>query len=94
MEKIPELTSDEERDIAWTGEEIESVPSWGWMYRFVCFMLRKKKLTYREMFMLLYGINKKSLGEREAKEFATQRIIAIYEYNNNKLPEGIHHERT
>ena len=92
---MPELTDEQEKEIAWTKDIVEDVPSKRWIYRFACFCLNRKKLTYQEMFMLLYGIYKGRLGERKAKEFATQRIIGIYEYNNKKLPEGItKNERT
>ena len=91
---MPELTPEQEEDIAWTKEEIDDVPSKRWIYKVACFMLGKKKLTYQEMFMLLYGMNKKTMGEKKAKEFAMMRIIGIYEYNNNELPEGVEHERT
>lgn len=89
---IPELTPEQENDISWVREEIEHYPSPNWIYKVVCFMLRKKKLTYQEMFMLIYGMNKR-LGEKKAKEYAMQKIIWIYEMNNNKLPEGVEHER-
>ncbi len=91
---MPELTPEQEEEIAWTKEIVETVPTKRWLYRIACFLQGKKKMTYQEMFMLLYGINKKSLGEKAAKEFAAQKIIGIYEFNNNKLPEGIKHERT
>lgn len=97
MEKIrytmPELTPEQEQDIAWTKEEVEFLPLPNWIYRVACWMLGKKKLTYQEVFMLIYGMNKRR-GEKEAKEHALQKIIWIYELNNNKLPEGIEHERT
>lgn len=91
---IPELTPEQEEEIAWTREEVTDVPTKRWLYKAACFFLGRKKMTYQEMFMLLYGMYKKQLGEKKAKEFAGQRIIGIYEYNNNKLPEGIEHERT
>jgi hypothetical protein len=90
---IPELTPEQEQDIAWTKEEVGFLPLPDWIYRVACFILHKKKLTYQEVFMLIYGMNK-HLGEKKAKEYAMQKIIWIYEINNNKLPEGIEHERT
>lgn len=90
---IPELTPEQEQEIAWTKEIVEHIPLPEWIYRVACWMLGKKKLTYQELFMLIYGMNK-HLGEKKAKEFALQKIIWIYEVNNNKLPEGIEHERT
>jgi hypothetical protein len=88
---IPGLTTEQEAEIAWTKETVEDVPSKKWLYRVSCFLLGKKKLTYREMFMLIYGINKRNLGEKKSKEVAAQKIIGIYEYNNKELPEGIEH---
>jgi len=90
---IPELTEKELYDIAWTSEEVESLPLPGWVYKIICLLLHRKKLTYQELFMLVYGMNK-NLGEKKAKEVALYEIIRIYEKNNNKLPEGVEHERT
>ena len=90
---VPELTVEQERDVAWMKEEINFFPGPDWIYRVACFMLGKKKLTYQQMFLVIYGMNR-HLGEKKAKEYALQRIIGIYEMNNNKLPEGIEHERT
>lgn len=96
MEKIEDLAGlaeEQEREIAWTREEINNVPSGRWLYRIVCFLMGRKRLTYREMFLVLYGMHVKRMGADKAKKSAAQRIISIYEYNNNKLPEGIEHER-
>ena len=85
----PILTPEQEQDIAWTKEEINFFPGPDWIYRVACFTLGKKKLTYQQMFLVIYGMNK-HLGEKKAKEYALQKIIWIYELNNNgKLPEGI-----
>lgn len=86
---IPELTEGQLNDIAWTKEIVEKVPSMNWAYKFACFMIGKKRMTYQELFMLFYGTYKKQMGEKKAKEFALERIILAYEYNNNKLPEGV-----
>jgi hypothetical protein len=70
-------------------ETIYSVPNGNWLYRFCCFFLfkAKKKLTYNEMYLLLYGLHRRKLGEDLAKRFAFERILAIYQHqNNNKLP--------
>lgn len=90
---VPELTIDGQKDIAWTKDEIEKVSTKQWLYRVICFMLRKKRLTYQEMFLVLYGIFFKKFGEKKSKELAVERLIAIYEFNNGVLPEGIEHER-
>jgi hypothetical protein len=75
----------------WMEEPIECLERGNWLYRFVCFFLgkRKKKLTYQEMYMLLYGLNKGKLGEKESKKAAMNRILEIYKWSHNKLPNGI-----
>lgn len=88
----PILTPEQEQDIAWTKEEINFFPGPDWIYRVACFTLGKKKLTYQQMFLVIYGMNR-HLGEKKAKEYALQKIIWIYELNNyGKLPEGIKHD--
>ena len=45
-------------------------------------------MTYMEMYVLLYGLNKKSLGDKEAKEIAIKRVIDIYkDLHEGKEPE-------
>ena len=76
-------------------EHVESVPHANWLYKFCCWFLLKpkEKLTYRELFYLYYGLNKKVLGNEEAGEYATKQILEIYKYhNNNKLPEALENE--
>ena len=90
---VPELTIDGQKDIAWTKDEIEKVPTKQWLYRVICFMLRKQRLTSQERSLLLYGLFFKKFGEKKSKELAVERLIAIYEFNNGVLPEGIEHER-
>jgi len=89
-EYIPELTPEQEKEVAWMKEEVIFLPLPDWIYRVACFVLHKKKLTYQEVFMIIYGMNR-HLGEQKAKEYALQKTIWIYEANNNKLPEGIEH---
>ena len=39
---------------------------------------------------MLYGINRKKLGETKSKEKAMLRIIQIYkDLHNNNLPKGV-----
>ena len=73
----------------WAYEKIDRVPGNNFLYKFCCFFLFKwkSKLNYREMYMLLYGLNRDVLGYDKAREFAYDRIIEIYKYlHNNKLP--------
>ena len=73
----------------WLNETVESVEHSNWLYKFCCFFLgrRKKKLTYSELFMVLYGLNKNGLGPEEAKKFAMEKLVEIYKWNNNKEPD-------
>ena len=91
--KTPELTEEQREYISWIDEDVAEIPYPGWVYRIMCFLFRKKKMTYKDLFLLIYGLNKKR-GEKQAKEHATNVIINIYKMNNNKLPEGIDYERT
>lgn len=75
----------------WMDETIDRLENGNWIYKMVCFFLgrRKKKMTYKEMYLLLFGLNKKDLGEEEAKKAALERILKIYKHSHNKLPNGI-----
>lgn len=89
MTKEPRLTEEQEQEIAWTKEEIEEVPAYNWIYKVACFFIGKRRMTYEEMFLLHYGLNKNRVGPDEAKKYAVQQIIAIYEHNHGVPPEGV-----
>ena len=73
----------------WLEETVESVEHSNWLYKACCWFLLKpkKKLTYSELFMILYGLNKKALGYEDAKKFAFKQLIEVYKWNNNKEPD-------
>lgn len=76
----------------WLNETIPCLKDGNWLYKIVCFCLgrRKKKLSYKEMYMLLYGLNRNKIGNGKAKEEALKRILVIYKsHHNNRLPEGV-----
>ena len=76
----------------WLDEQIPYLKDGNWLYKFVGFCMgrRKKKLSYKEMYLLLYGLNRGKLGNGKAKEKAMNRILVIYKsHHNNKLPKGI-----
>lgn len=52
---------------------------------------RKEKLTYEEMYLILYGLNRsRATEEKDAKEMAMLKVLEIYQYlHNNKLPKGV-----
>jgi hypothetical protein len=80
----------------WLKESIPSLKSGNWLYKIVCFLMGKykKKLTYEEMYLLIYGINRnKKFEEIEAKKLSMLKVIEIYKYHhNNKLPKGVKYD--
>ncbi len=72
----------------WTNEQLPKLPRNNFMYFLFCLVtLRpKRKMTYREMYLLIAEVNRKTLGEQRAKELAFQRIIDFYEYNHGYRP--------
>lgn len=71
-------------DIKWVNEKIQSLPKNNGLYKFVCMLLGKRKLSYKQMYLLLFNINKGKLGEEEAKLAAFNEIVKIYKHNNNE----------
>ena len=78
-------------DLSWMEEKVNSVEHANWLYNLCCFLLgkRKEKLSYRELFLIIYGLNKRKIGEEEAKKYAINQILKTYKYHNNKLPKDI-----
>lgn len=76
-------------NLDWMNEYIPRMPNGNWFYNFVCFVIgrRKKKLSYKEYMMITYELNKKSLGDREAKEMSIDKALEIYKWLNEKLPD-------
>ena len=76
-------------NLEWLNEKINAIPHNNGLYKFVCFFLGKKKLSYKEMYLILYNINKNKLGEDSSKERCMKEIINLYKFNNNKIPNSI-----
>lgn len=75
----------------WFEERVPNVGKHNWIYNIVCFLLfsRRKKLSYKQIYLLIYELNKKNLGEKEAKELALIRVLDIYKYlHEGNMPEG------
>lgn len=73
----------------WFDEKIEYIDGDKFLYKLVCFFLGgfKKRLTYKELYILLYHLNKNKLGEENAKKKSMQRILKIYShFHNNEIP--------
>lgn len=77
----------------WFDEYIKNVPSKKKLYKFMCFFLGKRNgLKYKEMYMLIEFLNRKQL-KKQSKEYAMLKVVALYKFNNNKLPYGFNLER-
>lgn len=72
----------------WFEEKIEYIEGDKFLYKLVCFCLKgpKKRLSYKELYLLLYGLNRRKLGNKKAKEMAIKRIVEIYKshHDNNE----------
>lgn len=77
----------------WMEERIPFLVKSNWLYQIICFFMgkRKKKLSYKDMYVLLYGLNRNNIkDEKEAKELSMLKVLEIYKsLHNNKLPNGV-----
>lgn len=74
-------------NLDWINEKIPKLPRGNWLYKVMCFMLMKKRLSYKEYMMVMYEVNKGKLGEEKAKEKSVNRAIEIYKQLNGKMPD-------
>lgn len=76
-------------NLEWMNERIPRMRKGNWLYNLICFVCgrRKQKLTYKEYMMITYDLNKKKLGDREAKEASVNKALEIYMWLNKKLPD-------
>lgn len=76
-------------DFTWTDEPLKKLPKNNFMYFLFClFTFRpKKKMTYKEMYLIISEVNRKTLGQENANKLALQRIMDFYEYNNGYRPQ-------
>ena len=77
-------------DLTWMDEPIENFPGCQGLYKFFCFLLMKRRMTYANMYVLTYALHKKQYKDNEIvlKEKIVKDLAAIYLFNNNKLPDG------
>lgn len=76
-------------NLSWMDEKVTKMDShkfFYWIVRLVTFRLRKK-LTYKELFLLYYGLHRNRLGEHMSKQKALETVIKVYTENNGKKPE-------
>jgi len=72
----------------WFDEKIEYIKNDRFLYKVICFILGgpRKRLTYKELYLFLFSLNKRRIGERNAKIKAIDKIIEIYKshHDNNE----------
>ena len=75
-------------NLDWMNEKVVKIKSHNFFYKFVCFFLFRirRKITYKDLFILFYGLHRKKLGEEKSKKKALQTILKIYNENNGKYP--------
>ena len=80
--------NDNELDLEWMNEKVQSIKGHKFLYNFFCFVTfrMRRKLKYKELFLIYYGIHRKKLGEIDSKKKAIETVIKIYEENNGKKP--------
>lgn len=78
-----------ETDFKWLDEKVEKTPQANWLYRIICFLFFRHRMTYKDLYLVLRGLNEKELGVEETDKRAFKKIIEIYKYNNGTLPLGI-----
>ena len=82
------MTKPMEPNLEWTNEQLKRLPKNNFMYFLFClFTFRpRKKMTYKEMYLIISEVNRKTRGQEKANKLAFQRIIDFYEYNNGYRP--------
>jgi hypothetical protein len=81
--------------MTWFDEKIENVNSYNFIYKIICFFLGgfKHRLSYKEWYLLQYGLYRKKLGNVKAKEKAMMNIIEIYKHlHDNNLPKEMQND--
>jgi hypothetical protein len=77
---------DMDERLEWTDEKIDKVPYKNWLYKLFCLLTFRKRMSYKEMYLILVEINRKIDGEEKSKQAAFKRIMDIYEFNNGHRP--------
>ena len=77
-----------EPKLEWTNERLKRLPKNNLMYFLFCLVTLRpiKKMTYKEMYLIISEVNRKTLGQEKANKLAFQRIMDFYEYNNGHRP--------
>ena len=76
-------------DLSWMDQKVTRVVKNNWLYNLSCWFLGKKetKMSYKEIYLLIYGLNRRRLGEELSKTYALAKVLTIYKnLHNNKMP--------
>ncbi len=75
-------------DFGWADEPLRRLPRNNLMYFLFCLLTfrPRKRMTYKEMYLIISEVNRKSLGKEKADRLAFKRIMDFYEYNNGHRP--------
>lgn len=71
----------------WLDEKVEKLDGGNGLYKLICAMRCGKKLTYKQLLLLLCDINRKKYSDKDVVKKVLPHIIECYKYNNGKLPE-------
>ena len=74
-------------DLEWFNEYVEHINGHKFLYFIFRLFTFKRKLKYKELFLIYYGIHRNNIGERDAKIKALKTILKIYKENNGKYPD-------
>ena len=75
----------------WFDEKVESVKKANWIYKMMCFLTFRKRLSYKELYMILVKINEKKLGTEKAKALSMNKIVEFYkDLHDGQLPDGVY----
>lgn len=77
-------------DIKWMEEIVKDVPSNKRLFKFFRFIIGKRKtgVTYKYLYIFYTNVyNIKGTEPSSIKTKAMENVLAVYYYNNNKLPE-------
>lgn len=81
---------EEKKQNTWMMESIPDIKGSSKLYKFICFLNKRRKFSYQDYYLLLLALNKNKLGENAAKEKALNRVLDIYQdFHDGKMPDGI-----
>ena len=73
------MSTIEQNSIKWMEEPIKKVPFNKWLFKILCFFMRKQ-LTYKDLYIFYTNVYNKT---ENYKMKAMNNVINIYEYNKN-----------